>query len=130
MTKDDYIKYWIKTSDDDWKRVELLAEKRDYIFALFCLHLSLEKQAKALWVKEHKSNFPPKIHNLLALVENSSLLLSEGQLRFLDQLNQFQLEGRYPDYQGKIHKIATQKLVKEFTEKAKEFKLCIHKALE
>lgn len=129
MTKEDYIKYWLKTSDHDWKRFELLVKGKDYVFALFCLHLSIEKLAKGLWVKEHKSNFPPRIHNLLALVEKSSLAFSEEQLVFLDQLNQFQLEGRYPDYQGKIHKIATSILAKEFSEKAKEFRLCIQRVL-
>lgn len=130
MTKEGYIKYWRRTSEDDWKRAELFVGEKDYVFSLFCLHLSMEKLTKALWVKEHKGNFPPKIHNLLALVEKSSLNLREDQIRFLDQLNQFQLEGRYPDYQGKIQKIATAKLSREFLEKAKEFKSCIHEALE
>ena len=85
---------------------------------------------KALWVKDHSSNFPPKIHNLLALADKGSLKFSEEQSNFLDRLNQFQLEGRYPDYQGKIHKIATAALVNEMMTEAKKIKQCILKALD
>ena len=129
MTKQDHIDYWLKTSEDDWRRFEFCANNKDYVFALFCLHLCIEKLTKALWVKDHKGNFPPKIHNLLALVERSSLNPDKTQYEFLDSLNQFQLEGRYPDYQGKIHKIATLTLVNEFSKKAKELRSCIRELL-
>jgi HEPN domain-containing protein len=72
MTKEGYIKYWITTSKHDWKRVEELLKLRDFSFALFCAHLSIEKLAKALWVKEHESNFPPRIHNLITLFSKTS----------------------------------------------------------
>ena len=98
MTKKDHITYWIESSQEDWGRAEMCFNNKDYVFGLFCLHLCAEKLSKALWVKENESDFPPRIHNLLILLEKSSLILTEHQLKFLSQLNTFQLEGRYPDY--------------------------------
>jgi len=125
MTKEDHIQYWVEISDDDWVRSESCFKNRDYVFGLFGLHLSLEKLLKALWVKENKTNFPPRIHNLRILLENSSLVLSEDQLSFLNQLNTFQIEGRYPDYQRKVYRAATPTLVEEFILKSKTLKKCI-----
>ena len=104
MEKQDYVQYWKTTASGDWKRVNLLLKNRDYVFALFCAHLTLEKLLKAHWVKDNAENFPPKIHNLVALLRQTSLEFSEDETAFLIDMNTFQLEGRYPDYQRKIYK--------------------------
>jgi AbiV family abortive infection protein len=44
----------------DWKRAKLLFDNKDYIFALFCLHLSIEKLCKVLWVRVIYSRKRPK----------------------------------------------------------------------
>jgi hypothetical protein len=41
---------------------------------------------------------PPKTHDLVKLSQATSLKLSEEQIMFLDKINSFQLEARYPDY--------------------------------
>jgi len=89
MTKEEYIKYWVTTSRHDWKRAETLTKLKDYSFALFCVHLSIEKLAKALWVKEHESNYPPRIHNLITLFSKTTFKANEDQLILMNELNIF-----------------------------------------
>ena len=105
MKKEEFIQYWKDSSAEDLQRANLLFRNKDYLFALFCCHLSLEKILKAHWVKDHSENFPPKIHNLVYLISNTKLNPPEPELAFLEQMNLFQLEGRYPDYKNKIAKI-------------------------
>lgn len=48
----------------------------------------LEKLPKAHWVKDNHDNHPPRTHNLIKLSSQINFKLTED----------FQLEGRYPDY--------------------------------
>ncbi len=78
-------------------------KSKDYIHALFFSHLVLEKLCKAHWVKTNTANTPPKIHNLITLASQANLQLTVADVGFLGQMNQFQLEGRYPDYTSKLY---------------------------
>ncbi len=129
MTKEEYIKYWVTTSKLDWKRAETLTNLKDYSFALFCIHLSIEKLAKALWVKEHDSNYPPRIHNLITLFSKTSFKANEDQLILMNELNFFQMEGRYPEHARKVHKLAKAVYTKELIRKTNDFKKCVLKTL-
>ncbi|GAB4495467.1 MAG: hypothetical protein OHK0052_03020 [Anaerolineales bacterium] len=44
-----------------------------------------------------QKTFPPRIHNLTRLAEFSNLALTELQMQNLSAINQFNLEGRYPE---------------------------------
>lgn len=109
VEKRDYILYWKNTAARDWKRSNLLFKNRDYVFALFCAHLSLEKLVKAHWVKDNPTNYPPKIHNLNKLAAKTKLMLTDEELTFCADMNKFQIEGRYPDYVSDIYKIVSGK---------------------
>ena len=37
----------------------------------FCVHLSIEKICKAIWVKDNVSSFPPRIHDLVRIMEGT-----------------------------------------------------------
>jgi len=82
--------------------------------------LTLEKTIKAIWVKYNKSDFPPRIHNLVKLIGETPVKLSEQQLIFLNDLNRFQLEGRYPDYTGKIYEECTNEFTFTLLKEGKE----------
>jgi HEPN domain-containing protein len=92
--------------------------------------LSIEKLAKAVWVKEHKDDFPPKIHNLINLFARTSLNLSDEQHQLLNQLNFFQIEGRYPDYNSKANKVASRKHTKELIRRANRFQKWVLKQMQ
>ena len=118
MTKKDHIKYWIKSSNDDWNRVDLMFRNKDYVFGLFCVHLSIEKICKAIWVKDNVSNFPQRIHDLVRIIESTKTELIAEEKIFLKKLTEFNIDGRYPDYQFKIFKTCNKQFALEVIEKS------------
>ena len=123
MTKADYIKYWSATAAKDWEAVLHLFEKGDYLHSLFFAHLVLEKLLKAHYVKDNAVDFPPKTHNLLMLSSQTKLTPTVEQLRLLSQMNQFQLDARYPDYKLNMYKIATEPYTQSLLQEIENVKL-------
>jgi HEPN domain-containing protein len=130
MTKKEHIKYWLDIADMDLIRAERCFKDKDYVFCLFCLHMVLEKTIKALWVKCNDGNVPPKIHNLAKLLKNLPIDFDEDERAWLDDMNRFQLEGRYPDYVGKIHKRCTKEFTKEMMKTGNNIRQCLIKELQ
>ncbi len=104
MTKQDHIKYWIATAEKDWEVVRFLIGGNKFMYALFLAHLTIEKLAKALWVKNNVNNDPPKIHNIASILKRANVEISEEQRIFFLQMNDFHLEGRYPDFRDILYK--------------------------
>lgn len=48
MDRQNAIQYWIVSAENDWKVAGHLLEKRDYGYALFFGHLTLEKYSRPL----------------------------------------------------------------------------------
>ncbi len=118
MTKKDYIDYWKLSAEKSWNVSSHLFEKADYVECLFFAHLTLEKILKAHWVKDNQSDFPPRIHNLRRIAEQCSLMLDADQVIFLEKMNTFQMDGRYPDYRFTIYKAFDQQKTKEVLDEA------------
>lgn len=121
MTKEDHIAYWVDTAKKDWRAVQNMYQSKDYLHALFFAHLVLEKLCKALWVKNNAGNTPPKIHNLVKLLNESGVQYSDEQLDFINIMNTFQLEGRYPDYTQRLYKTYKSKNTGEILKHVKQF---------
>lgn len=113
MSKEEYIQYWKETAAEDWSSAEDLLKTNHYLQSLFFAHLTLEKICKAIWVKDNADNYPPRVHNLVYLLKQTQVVLTDEQLDFLLLFNDFQLEGRYPDYQQKIYKSLNEVRAKE-----------------
>jgi HEPN domain-containing protein len=94
----EHIEYWIRTSHEDNEVCLLLLESKKYLHALFLAHLAIEKLIKAHWVKDNINSVPPKTHNLVSLIKQTEAELSTEHMIFLTILNDFQIQGRYPDY--------------------------------
>ena len=93
--------------------------------ALFWAHLVLEKLAKAHWVKNHEENIPPKVHNVVWLLEESEVEVSPEDMMFLEVFNRFQLSTRYPDYLRKIDKLCNEELTVNQLNKVREIRQCL-----
>ncbi len=104
-TKSEHIGFWIEQSLDDWETVESLLFAKKYVQALFFSHLVIEKLCKACWIKLNESNVPPRIHNLVFLIKQTPLEISESHMELMLNLNRFQLEGRYPEYVSSLYKV-------------------------
>ena len=92
-------------------------------------HLVLEKLCKAHWVKDNAENHPPKIHNLVRLVEQTKLILPEEDLDFLRKMNDFQIEGRYPDYKDNLYRIYKSAQTQVIINKSNTIRECLLKGL-
>jgi len=130
MNKQQHIDYWLNSAEEDRLSSEVLFEKKRYLHSLFWAHLMLEKLAKALWVKNHDDDIPPKVHNIVWLLEESNVNLGDDQMAFLVKFNRFQLSARYPDYMNKIDKICTNDFTMEELKNATEIRICLLKMLQ
>lgn len=130
MDKVEHIVYWKVTAQKDWDAVGHLFEKGDYLHALFFAHLVVEKLLKAHFVKDNEANFPPRTHNLLLLSSETNLEPTVEQLRLFSQVNQFQIDGRYPDYQFNMFKIATQSYTQSVLQEIEELKSWLENSLQ
>lgn len=129
-SKQDHIKYWIEQADDDLEAVETLYAGKKYLQSLFFSHLVIEKICKSLWIKFNDGNIPPRTHNLNYILSKTEIELSDADSEFLLNLNRFQLEGRYPDYMTKMHKICNKDFTKTMIDKTKNLKTCLLKKLQ
>jgi HEPN domain-containing protein len=119
MGKEEQISYWIESAAED-----LLHLKR-FIHTLFFFHLVTEKLLKANWVADNFGDVPPYTHNLEQLYSQTSLELSAEDVDVIRSLGMWNLEGRYPDYQNKIHKMANEAYTVSKYEAVKRIRTCL-----
>lgn len=120
MEEKEHIKYWIESASHDLDTAESLFATGKYDWCLFIGHLVLEKILKALYVQDNKNKLPPKIHNLVKLSECTNLVLSVEQRIFLDEVNDFNLEVRYPAYRQEFYKKCTKDFAEPYFKRIKE----------
>jgi len=111
MERDEIVRYWIESSDDDYLVMQNLFDNGHYIWALFLSHLVIEKLLKACHVKNVDAYYP-RIHNLIEIAAKATLKLSTEQKVFLAELSTVNLRARYPDYKNRFQKKATLNLRK------------------
>jgi len=125
MDKNDYIEYWVKSSKNDLSSMESNFNLGNYDWALFIGHLSLEKILKALWVKNNSGTIPPKTHNPKKIADEANFPLSVDEAALLLEINDFNLEARYPDYKFDFHHKCTKEFSEGYILKIKEMHKCI-----
>lgn len=125
LEKHDYIKYWVKTSEDDLSSMESNFNSGNFDWSLFIGHLSLEKILKALWIKNNASDIPPRTHNLKKLADEAKYPITEDDAMSLLEINDFNLEARYPDYKFDFHNKCTKEFAEQYVRKITELHRCI-----
>lgn len=105
--KTQLVTYWRSGSSDDLASArEISAHTQRYTAALFFAHLAVEKALKASLV-EHFGVHAPFTHNLLHLVSRLGWNVESEMADLLTEINDFNLEGRYPDEKDSFRKKAT-----------------------
>ena len=112
MKLEDHIQYWLDSAAHDWDTAENLFSAEKYDWCLFLGHLVLEKILKAIFVQDNNNQLPPKTHNLIKLAENTHISLTEEQKFLLDEINDFNLEARYPQFKMNFIKSVRNHLLK------------------
>lgn len=90
------VLFWRRSAREDWDAAWELVRSGRTRHGLFFAHLALEKALKA-HVCIRTSSVPPRIHNLVRLVQLAQIVVDEMQLDLLAEMNAFNIEGRYPD---------------------------------
>ena len=116
-----HINYWVESADNDLSASISLFNSGKYDWCLFVGHLVLEKLLKALFVLSNHNKIPPKTHNLNKLATLSKLELSEEQTLFRDEVNDFNLEVRYPEYKREFYKICSREFTEIYFSKIQDF---------
>jgi len=129
MKKEDHIRYWITVAEHDLQTAESMFGTKHYDWCLFLGHLVLEKILKAHYVEKEEKT-PPKSHNLVYLAELVKINLSNEQIDFLEKVNDYNLEGRYPDYKYSFYELCTEDYTKENFSKIKELYYWIREQLK
>jgi HEPN domain-containing protein len=87
---------WFKQAEYDIKTAEAMYSAKKYIYVVFLCHLSIEKALKGLYQKK-LGNIPPKVHNLLYLIEADRLTLPDPLYELVFNLNRASIPTRYPE---------------------------------
>ena len=119
------IEYWKSGAIDDLLSAEILIDRQRYLHGLFFCHLVIEKIIKAHIVKETKE-IAPRSHNLFFLSDKANLQFSEDEGIFLGILMQYQLQGRYPDYNPVI---PDKNKIEDYLLKTKRLLECLNQKL-
>ncbi len=112
LSKKDHIIYWLKTGNDIWDAAVYLMQGGKNVEALFIFCLAVEKWLKANWVLDNIDN-------------QTDLQLDPMLIDFLDTINRWNMEDRYPDYRFSLHKLATGPYLDEQYLKLQKLRLCL-----
>ena len=110
----EHVRFWLKSANHDWETANSLFSIGKYDWCLFIAHLVLEKTLKALFIQDNNNQLPPKTHNLVKLARNTKLDITEEQEIFLDEVNDFNLEARYPQYRDEFYKKCDKKYCEHY----------------
>ena len=94
MTKDEIVRFWFESSDKDYKSMLNMYKIKEYSYALFVGHLTIEKLLKANYVKNNGINIP-RIHDLEKLASIAGLKLTEKYANELQDITKFNIGVRY-----------------------------------
>jgi len=115
------IIYWKTASEKDFQAAQEILEKTTtYVTVLFYIHLAVEKILKAYYVQK-MGKHAPFSHNLLFLIKSAGLEITEKNRKLLSEINEFNIECRYPDDKFNIYKKATNRFTEKYLKKASIF---------
>ena len=117
--------YWRKTAERDYDTMIGLFSIKRFSESLFFGHIVLEKILKAHVVNKIEQH-APFTHDLVKLQTLAELNLSKEDIDFLDEMNNYNLQTRYPDYKLKIYKLCTKRFTTVRIDKLKKIykRLC------
>lgn len=130
ISREDHIRYWLESAEHDLDTAESLFEAGKYDWCLFIGHLVLEKAVKAVYVNDNDNTLPPKTHDLVRIAEGTALTLTEEMKFFFDEVNDFNLETRYPEYKQEFYKRCNKEFAESYFNRIKESYVWLKSALK
>jgi HEPN domain-containing protein len=110
---------WLKQAEYDMETAETMCASGRYFYAVFMCHLSIEKALKGLHYDRLKE-VPPKVHNLVYLLNKVSIRPPETLGRFIVKLNEASVATRYPEELATLIKNYPEPIVSDILAQTKE----------
>jgi HEPN domain-containing protein len=110
---------WLKQADYDLDTAKCMLDAGRYFYAVFMCHLSIEKALKGVYQKK-LGEMPPKVHNLVYLLNKTGTRPEESIGRFLVRLNEASVVTRYPEELAKLQKDFTEVVAKDILSMSEE----------
>ena len=87
---------WVDQAQYDLETARAMLTSRRFLYVLFCCQQAVEKALKAVIVRR-TGEMPPRVHNLLRLVEVAQVQPDQEQMRLLGELSAYYIQSRYPE---------------------------------
>jgi HEPN domain-containing protein len=99
----DKAKYWLELCDDDLMTAKWLLQGGRLLHMGFFCNMIVEKALKAV-IAEQTDEIPPKIHDLPKLADKGGIyhILSDEQLRLIDELEPLNIDVLYLGYRERM----------------------------
>jgi HEPN domain-containing protein len=110
---------WFLQADYDIETSEYMFKGGRYFYSVFMCHLAIEKALKGLYQKRLRET-PPKVHNLVYLLNKIGVRPPELQAKFLIKLNEASVPTRYPETLELLKRDYSQGVVEDILFKSKE----------
>lgn len=121
MTKDELIRFWLDSSDDNYQSMLNMFQAGEYMWSLFIGHLAIEKLLKASYIKTAGREVP-RTHDLHKLAVLAGLDLTDNRKDALQYITLFNIETRYEDFKRDFYRKCTKEFTAENIEKIKELR--------
>ncbi|MCD4832046.1 MAG: HEPN domain-containing protein [Anaerohalosphaeraceae bacterium] len=109
---DKQIAYWKQSALEDLDVAAQLVQGGKIRHGLFFAHLAIEKALKAFICKTTQK-LAPKLHNLVRLWQITNTDIPDEMLNILAEMNEFNLEGRYPiGFISSVSKVEAENYIK------------------
>ncbi|MCA9408853.1 MAG: HEPN domain-containing protein [Candidatus Omnitrophica bacterium] len=118
------IKNWLLMVDYDLKSANHMLKSGRYIYVIFMCHMALEKMLKALVCAQTKK-VPPRIHDLIRLMEIGKVQIPQEYLDFMGIINNVNVVTRYPEDFSELVSNYPKKVSAEYLEKTKGVIRCL-----
>ena len=104
---------WIESSDYDAQTAVHMLQTGRYIYVIFMCHLAIEKLLKGI-VQEDTGKLPHKTHDLIYLLQVTSIKLPDHLLEFVGKINNASIVTRYPEDLSKIISAYPERVAKDY----------------
>jgi len=123
MTAEEKYEYWLDIAQYDLETANAMYGSGRWLYVLVMCQQAVEKLVKGLYIL-YVDDDVPRIHDIAKLVRRfeSRLPVSvpPGQYAFFDELSQYYLNSRYPEYISKLSFQVTESDAKSILSKSRE----------
>jgi HEPN domain-containing protein len=117
---DDLSRQWAERAQYDLDTADAMFKAERYLYVLFCCQQAVEKALKAVIVKK-TGELPPRIHQLVRLVELARVAAEERQVDFLRELSNYYIPSRYPEEAAELGADVAQEDTRRVLAQSREF---------